>query len=95
MDDALGMTPAQRRMAAEVLCAQVRAWIEDPRSTFRISITRGMEARGNRATGDSERRPNGSITLQLEINGGAHDTTGPDVVPFTGRIAQPPGEEAQ
>ncbi len=93
MEDAQGLTPEQRRQAADALCEQVRGWMEDPRNTFRISVTRGMEARANRATGSAEPLPNGSLTLQLEINGGASDSRGPDVLPFPAPIAGPDAQK--
>ncbi|MEW5926259.1 MAG: hypothetical protein AB1941_02115 [Gemmatimonadota bacterium] len=92
MEDVQGMTPEQRREAADALCAQVRAWMEDPRNTFRVSVARGMEARANRATGSAEPLPNGSLTLRLEINGGASGSVGPDVLPFPAPIARPGGD---
>jgi hypothetical protein len=89
MGDAQGPSPEQRRAAADALCAQVREWMEDPRNSFRISVVRGMESRVNRGTGFTEKRPNGTLTLQLEINGGAQDTAGPGVLPFPSRIVSP------
>ena len=80
MSDPHALSPAQRRQAADILCAQIRAWVEDPDSTFSISVQRGLDSRMNVATGVREMNPNGSATVLLEVNGGARDVIGPDVV---------------
>jgi hypothetical protein len=81
MSDPSALTPEQRRQAADILCAQVRAWMEDPQSTFDVSVQRGLDSRMNVATGAREMHPNGTATVVLQINGGAQHSTGPDVVP--------------
>jgi hypothetical protein len=81
MSDANALSPEQRRQAAEMLCAQIRAWLEDPDSTFEVSVRRGMDSRTNVVSGDREIHPNGTATVVLEINGGARHSTGPGVVP--------------
>ena len=82
MSDENALSPEQRRQAADILCAQVRAWMEDPDSTFSLLVRRGMDSRNNVVSGGREMRPNGTATVVLEINGGARDSTGPDVVPL-------------
>ena len=81
MNDPGALSPEQRRQAADILCAQVRSWLEDPLSTFRVSVQRGLDSRMNVVSGDREMRPNGTATVTLEINGGARHSTGPGVVP--------------
>jgi hypothetical protein len=81
MSDPQALSPEQRRQAADILCAQIRAWVEDPESTFRISVRRGLDSRMNVASGVREMNPNGTATVLLEINGGARDVVGRDVVP--------------
>jgi hypothetical protein len=81
MSDPQALSPEQRRQAADILCAQIRAWLEDPESTFRISVSRGLDSRMNVASGVREMNPNGTATVLLEINGGARDVVGRDVVP--------------
>lgn len=82
MSDPHALSPEQRRRAAEILCAQIRAWMEDPKGTFTLSVRRGLDSRMNVLTGGRELDPNGTATVLLEINGGARDVTGPDVVPL-------------
>lgn len=81
MNDPHALSPEQRRQAADILCAQIRTWLEDPESTFSISVRRGMDSRMNVATGVREMHPNGTATVVVEINGGAQDVVGSDVVP--------------
>ena len=81
MSDPSAMSPEQRRQAAEILCAQIRTWLADPDSTVDVSVRRGMDSRMNAVSGDREIHPNGTATVVLRINGGARDSTGPDVVP--------------
>jgi hypothetical protein len=88
MSDSHTLSPEQRRQAADILCAQVRSWMEDPDSTFAVSVRRGLHARMNLATGVREMHPNGTATVVLEINGGARDVTGPDVLPLPGVVRQ-------
>jgi hypothetical protein len=78
--DSSALTPEMRRQAADILCAQVRSWIEDPQSTFELTVQRGLDSRMNVATGVREMQPNGTATVVLQINGGARDSVGPDVV---------------
>ena len=80
MSDPSALSPEQRRQAADTLCAQIRAWMEDPRTRFSVSVKRGMDSRTNAVSGGREIHPNGTATVVLEINGGARDSTGPDVV---------------
>lgn len=82
MSDPHALSPEQRRQAADILCAQVRCWMEDPESTFTVSVRRGLDARMNLATGVREMHPNGTATVVLEINGGARDLVGRDVLPL-------------
>jgi hypothetical protein len=82
MNDPHTLSPQQRRQAADILCAQVRSWLEDPASTFRVSVQRGLDSRTNVMSGTRELHPNGTATVVLEINGGARHSTGPDVVPL-------------
>lgn len=81
MSDPHALSPEQRRQAADILCAQIRAWLEDPESTFSISVRRGLDSRMNVATGVREMNPNGTATVLLEVNGGARDVRGADAVP--------------
>ena len=81
MSDSSALSPEQRRQTADVLCAQIRAWLEDPRTTFDLSVRRGLDSRTNAVSGDPELHPNGTATVVLQINGGARHSTGPDVVP--------------
>lgn len=81
MSDPSALTPEQRRIAADILCAQVRSWIEDPRNTFTLSVQRGLDSRMNVANGVREMQPNGTATVVLHVNGGAEHSTGPDVIP--------------
>ncbi len=81
MSDPHALSPEQRRQAADTLCAQIRAWIEDPGSTFQLSVRRGLDSRMNLASGARELHPNGTATVVLEINGGASHRTWPDAVP--------------
>jgi septum formation inhibitor MinC len=86
MSDPHALSPEQRRQAADILCAQVRSWMEDPESTFTISVRRGLYARMNLATGVREMHPNGTATVVLEVNGGARDVTDRDVLPVPGVV---------
>jgi hypothetical protein len=81
MSDPSALPPEQRRQVAEILCEQIRTWLEDPDSTVDLSVRRGMDSRTNVVSGDREVHPNGTATVVLEINGGARHSTGPDVVP--------------
>lgn len=81
MSDPHALSPEQRRVAADILCAQIRAWMEDPESTFQLSVRRGMDSRMNLATGARDLHPNGTATVVLEINGGASHTERPDALP--------------
>ena len=81
MSDPHALSPEQRRQAADILCAQIRTWLEDPASTFSISVRRGLNSRMNVVSGVREMNPNGTATVLLEINGGARNVTGPPVVP--------------
>ncbi len=80
MDEANGLSSEHRRRTAEIVSQHVREWIEDSKNDFRVSITRGVERRMNLLTALPERQPNGTITVLLEINGGAKDTSGPNVI---------------
>jgi hypothetical protein len=82
MSDPNALSPEQRRQAADILCAQVRGWLEDPDSTFTVSVRRGLDAWMNLATGERELQPNRTATVVLEINGGARHVTRPDVLPL-------------
>jgi hypothetical protein len=81
MSNPHALSPEQRRQAADILCAQVRSWLEDPQSTFRVSVQRGLHSQMNVVSGVREMHPNGTATVVLEINGGARDSKGPDVIP--------------
>lgn len=84
MSDPHALSPEQRRLAADTLCAQIRAWMEDPESTFQLSVRRGMDFRMNLATGARDLHPNGSATVVLEVNGGAKHNEWPGAVPVPG-----------
>ena len=86
MIDPSALSPEQRRLAADALCAQVRDWLMDPATSFEVSVERGMYVRANVTTGVDELRPNGTATLVLRINGGAHHTSGPAVVHVPGMV---------
>ena len=86
MSDPNALSPEQRRQAADILCAQVRSWLEDPQNTFDLTVRRGLDSRMNLGTGVREMHPNGTATVLLEINGGARDAAGPDVVPIPGMV---------
>lgn len=60
MSDPSALPPEQRRQAAEIVCAQIRTWLEDPDSTFEVSLRRGMDSRMNVVSGDRELHPNGT-----------------------------------
>jgi hypothetical protein len=81
MTDPDALSPAQRRQAADILCAQVRSWMEDPSTVYHVSVQRGMDARPNLATGQDELHPNGTATLVLHVNGGARHSSSPGVLP--------------
>jgi hypothetical protein len=86
MSDSHALSPEQRRQAADILCTQIRAWMEDPESTFEVSVKRGLDSRMNVSTGVREMQPNGTATVILHINGGARDVVGPDVMPVSGIV---------
>jgi hypothetical protein len=73
-----------RRIAAEMLSEHVREWILDPANEYSFTLQRGLERRTEKLSGLPENRPNGTITFVLEINGGASDSEGGDVVKTPG-----------
>lgn len=60
MSDPSALPPEQRRQAAEILCAQISTWLEDPDSTVDVSVRRGMDSRMNVVSGARELHPNGT-----------------------------------